>query len=139
MYHSRSAATKRRQHAVVPRRQNPGTGRSSLCHSHPTTTTPIHTHLSYLFTMPHANKCQPTPHRKRCRTQNINRGIPRNIAKYGATQRSKIKDWAKRKEKRKKKKEKRKKKKEKRKNAETNCKRKRLKEIKNKKMKRKDI
>jgi len=91
----------------------------------PTTTTPIHTHLSYLFTMPHANKCQPTRHARRWRTQNINRGIPRNIAKYGATQRSKIKDWAKRKEKRK--------------NAETNCKRKRLKEIKNKKMKRKDI
>jgi len=51
--------------------------------------------------MPHAKKCQPTRQARRWRTQNINRGIPRNIAKYGATQRSKIKDWAKRKEKKK--------------------------------------
>jgi len=52
--------------------------------------------------MPHAKKCQPTRQARRWRTQNINRGTPRNIAKYGATQRSKIKDWAKRKEKKKK-------------------------------------
>ena len=75
----------------------------------PTTTTPIHTHLSYLFTMPQANKCQSTRHRKRCRTQNTDRGIPRNVAKYGATQCLKIKTGQKKKikkEKRKKKKRK---------------------------------